>query len=78
VNVRHPRAFACREHAREIGEADGEIDQTEAADAAAHEVVRDDRLDRRPRQREVVVLPELGPGQNDEQQADLEEKRDKD
>ena len=76
--VRHRRPLACREHTREIGEAHGEIDQAEAADGAAHEVVRDDRLDRRPRQREVVVLPEFGPGQNDEQQADLEEKRDKD
>jgi hypothetical protein len=33
-------------------------------------------MDQRPCRGEVIVLPELGPRQDDEQKADLEEERD--
>ena len=62
----------------ELGEAREEIHEAEAGHGAAHEVVRQDGSQRRPRVGEVVALPERGPGQHDEQQADLEEERDVD
>ena len=66
-----------RQTAREVGEAGEQVDDAEAADRAAHEVVRQEGAQRRPRQREVIVLPERRPPrQHDEQQADLDEEDD--
>ena len=59
----------------ELGEPGNEIDQPEAADPPSREVVRDERAERRPRLREVVPFPESRPGQDDEQQAHLDEER---
>jgi hypothetical protein len=69
--------FARREQQREIGEAREQVHDADPADRAAHEVVRQERPQRGPRQREVIVLPERRPPrQDDEQQADLDEKDD--
>ena len=59
--------FARREHAREISEPGAQVDEAEPGDGSAHEVVGEDRLERRPPDGEVVVLPESRPRQDDEQ-----------
>ncbi len=71
------RAEAARgEHRHELGEAGHEVDDAETADGAAHEVVREESAERRPRLREVVAFPERRPGQDDQQQPDLDEEGD--
>jgi hypothetical protein len=71
-------AAACREDEGEVGEARDEIDEAEPGHGAAHEVVGQDRLQRRPRLGEIVPLPEGRPWQDDQKEPDLEEERDVD
>jgi hypothetical protein len=78
VAERHARALALARGERhdQVGKPRDQVDDAKSTDAAAHEVVGHNRMDRRPGRGEVIVLPELGPGQDDEQEADLEEERD--
>ena len=69
-------AGAPGEDRRQIGDAHQKIDEPEAADAAAHERIGDERPEDRPVLREVVALPEFRPGQHHQQQPDFEEVRD--
>jgi hypothetical protein len=65
-----------REHRRKLGEPGEQVQHAEPADRAADEVVRQQRLERRQRMREVVLLPERGPRQDDQEQPDFDEERD--
>jgi len=65
-----------RKHEREIGEAGDEVDNTQAGDGTANEVVHEDRAQFRPRRDEVVAIPEARPGEHEEQQPDFQEERD--
>ena len=67
---------ASREDRRQLGDARQEVGEPKAGDAAAHERVGDERRQHRPALREVVALPESGPRQHHQQQADFEEVRD--
>ncbi|HMD36454.1 MAG TPA: hypothetical protein VKH42_15865 [Vicinamibacterales bacterium] len=67
---------AGNDNEREIDEPRNQVDQTEPGDRAANEVVDQQRLQRRPRQREIVPLPERRPRQDDEQKSDFEKKGD--
>src|SRR6185503_11545371 len=68
---------SLREQQRQVGKAGKQVDNTEAADGAAHEVVGQERAQRRPGECKVVVLPERRPPrQDDQQQPDLDEEDD--
>jgi hypothetical protein len=68
--------IASGDDQRELSQPDDEIHHAETAHTAPDEIVGDDRADRRQRGGKVVVIPEIGPGQDDEQQADLEKECD--
>ena len=54
-----------------------QVDDPQAADRTAHEVVREKDSKPRKGQREIVVFPECGPPRHhEEQQADLDEEND--
>src|SRR3954447_5543115 len=77
VVKRHLSGVARGEHRREIGEPGKEVHETETADGAADVVVAQEAAQRRPRQGEIVLLPECRPpGHHDQQQTDLDEEDD--
>src|SRR5437660_3205523 len=78
ASLRRVVPLARREDDREICEAGIEVYEPEAGHRAAHEIVGENTSQRRPRQREVIVVPEWRPREDDKQQADLEEEGDVD
>src|SRR5262245_47406916 len=74
----------CRIRVRVTGEkqgdqfetSGGEIDDTESRDGAADEVVLDDGVNERHRGGKVVPVPERGPRNDEQRDAELEEERD--
>jgi hypothetical protein len=79
-SVGHGRVAARprRKDARQIDEPGAEIHDTEPGHGAAREIVREERLQRRPRFRKVIVLPERRPRQDEQQKSDLDEEGDVD
>jgi hypothetical protein len=72
-------AIAARqENQREIDETRNQVDEAQSGDRAADEVIGQERLQRRPRDREVVSIPERRPWQDDQQEPDFQEKGDVD
>lgn len=68
--------ISWRKDRRQFREAKEEIEDAETAHAATDEVVRDERPQHGTRIDEVVLLPERGPWEHQEQEPDLDEKRD--
>jgi hypothetical protein len=68
--------IARGKHEGKLSEPNHQVDDPESGNAAADEVVRDDRPDGRQGGGKVVVVPELGPRQDDEQETNLEKKGD--
>src|SRR5262249_52521262 len=67
---------ASREHRQQLHKSGDEVDDAEAADRSAREVVGHERPQNRPDPGEVILLPERGPRQNDQQEPDFEEESD--
>ena len=63
---------------RQVREPGGQIDETEPGHGAADEVIGQERLQGRKRQRKVVAFPERRPRQDDQQEPDFEKERDVD
>src|SRR3954466_12680797 len=77
VAERHLSGVARGEHRREIGEPGKQVHEAESADRAADVVVAQEAAQRRPREGEIVLLPECRPpGHHDQQQTDLDEEDD--
>jgi len=76
--IRHSAAWksAGTKHVGELAERRNEIEHSQTRNGTAHEVVREQVTNRGYGVREIVVIPERGPGDQQQQKPGLEQQGD--